>query len=59
MTKLRYRFFFFFIFTILITYVSLIFHSKIQPKISGSSGEEVDFVVFAVFSNSGHLGYLT
>ena len=42
---------FFFIFTILITYVSLIFHSKIQPKISGSSGKEIDFVVFAVFSS--------
>ena len=42
---------FFFIFTILNTYVSLIFHAKIQPKISSGSGEKVDFVVFANFSN--------
>ena len=46
MTKLRY--FFFFIFTILNTYVPLIFHAKIQPKISSGSGEEVDFVVLAI-----------
>ena len=57
MTKLSYRFFF--IFTILNTYVSLIFHAKFQPKISRSSGEEVYFVIFAIFSNRGHLGYLT
>ena len=57
MTKLGYRFFF--IFTILNTYISLIFHAKLQPKISSGSGEEVDFVVFAIFSNSGHLGYST
>ena len=49
----------FFIFTNLITYVSLIFHAKIQPKISSGSGEEVDFVVVAIFSNGGHLGFLT
>ena len=49
----------FFIFIILSTYVSLIFQAKIQPKISSGSGEEVYFVVFAIFSNSGHLGYLT
>ena len=55
MTKLRYRCFSFF--TILNTYVSLIFHAKIQPKIYSGSGEEVDFVIFAIFSNSGHLGY--
>ena len=46
----------FFIFTILNAYVSLI-QAKIQPKISRDSGEEVDFVVFAIFSNGGHLGY--
>ena len=57
MTKLRYIFFF--IFTILNTYVPLIFHAKIQPKIFSGSGEEVDFVVLAIFSNSDHLGYLT
>ena len=49
----------FFIFIILNTYVPLIFHAKIQPKISSGSGGEVDFVVFAIFSNSGHLGYST
>ena len=57
MTKLRYRFFF--IFIILNTYVPIIFHAKIQPKISGGSGEKVDFVIFAIFSNGGHLGYST
>ena len=57
MTKLRYRFFF--IFTVLNNCVSLIFHAKIQTKISSGSGEEVDFVIFAIFSNSGHLGYST
>ena len=46
MTKLRYRFFF--VFTILNTYVSLIFYAKIRPKISTGSGEEVDFDVFAI-----------
>ena len=51
MTKLRYGFFF--IFTILNTYASLIFHAKIQPKISSGSGEEVHFVVFAIFSSPG------
>ena len=50
---------FFFIFIILNTHVSLIFHAKIQSKISSGSGEEVYFVVFAVFSNGGHLGYST
>ena len=49
----------FFIFIILNTYVPLIFHAKIQPKLSTSSAGEVDFVVFAIFSNSSHLGYLT
>ena len=57
MTKLHYRFFF--IFTILNTYVTLIVHAKIQPKIVSGSGEEVDFVVFAIFSNSSHPGFLT
>ena len=46
MTKLRYRFFV--IFTILNTYVPLIFHAKIQLKISSGSGEKVDFVIFAI-----------
>ena len=48
-TKLSYRFFFTFI--ILNTYDSLIFHAKIQPKISSGSGEEADFVIFAIFSS--------
>ena len=48
----------FFTFIILNTYVSLIFHAKIQPKISSGSAE-VYFVIFAIFSNSGHFGYLT
>ena len=56
-TKLGYRFFF--ILTILNTYVLLIFHAKIQPKISSGSGEKVDYVVLAIFSNGGHLGYST
>ena len=49
----------FFIFTILNTYGPLIFHAKIQPKISRGSGEKVDFVIFAIFSNGSHLGYST
>ena len=49
----------FFIFTILNIYVPLIFHAKIQPKILSGSGENVDFVIFAIFSNGGHLGYST
>ena len=57
MTKLLYRFFL--NFTILNTYVPLLFHAKIQPKISSGSAEEVDFVVYAIMSNGGHLGFLT
>ena len=56
MTKLYNRFFF--IFIILNIYVLLIFHAKIQLKSSGS-GEEVDFAVFAIFSNSHPLGHST
>ena len=37
---------FFYIFIILNTYIPLIFHAKIQPKISSGSGEEVDFIFF-------------
>ena len=48
MTKLRYRFFL--IFITVNTYVLLIFHAKIQPKISSGSGEETGFVIFAIFS---------
>ena len=46
----------FFHFTILNTYLSLIFHAKIHPQISSGSGE-VYLVVFAIFSKSGHLIY--
>ena len=46
MTNIRYNFFL--IFTNLNTHVSLIFHAKIQPKISSGSGEKVDFVAFAI-----------
>ena len=30
---------------------------KIQPTTPSGSGEEVDFVIFAIFSNGGHFGY--
>ena len=46
-------------FSFLNIYVSLIFHAKSQPKIFIGSGEEDYFVVFAIFSNSGNLGYST
>ena len=61
MTILRYSLFIIIIiiFTILKTYVSLIFHAEIQPKISSGSGEEVDVVIFAIFNYSGNLGYST
>ena len=35
------------------------FHANFQPNIPNGSGEEVDFVVFAIFSNGGHLGFST
>ena len=35
------------------------FHANFQPNIPNGSGEEVDFVVFAIFSNGSHLGFLT
>ena len=44
MTKLRYNFFF--IFIILNTYVLLILHAKIQPKIPSGSGEETTCTKF-------------
>ena len=37
----------------------LLFHTKIQPKMSSGSGEKADFVIFAIFSNGGHLEYST
>ena len=36
---------FFLFFTVLMTYVPLIFHAKIQPKISSGTGEEIGFVI--------------
>ena len=38
---------------------SIDIHPKIQPKMSSGSGEKVDFVIFAIFSTGGHLGYST
>ena len=35
------------------------FQPNLKPIIPNGSGEEVEFVVFAIFSNSGHLGFLT
>ena len=40
----------FFIFTMLNTYVPLIFNAKIQPKISSGSGEEV-YLLHVKFQN--------
>ena len=35
------------------------FHTKFQSNIPSGSGENVDFVGFAIFSNSDHLGFST
>ena len=56
MIKLCY---FFFILTILNTCVPLMSHAKLQANIHSGSGEEVDFVIFAIYSNGSHLGYST
>ena len=37
----------------------LIFHANLQLNISNVSGQEADIVIFAIFSNGGHLGYST
>ena len=34
-------------------------HTKFQLNIPSGSGEKVNFVGFAIFSNSGHLGFST
>ena len=39
--------------------VLLIFHTKFQPTIPRHSGENDDFNSFAIFSNGGHLEFLT
>ena len=49
----------FHILTILNTNVPLMFHAKIQLIKPCGSGEEVNLVIFAVFSNRGHFRYWT
>ena len=39
--------------------VPLILNTKFQPNISSHSGENDDFISFAIFSNGGHLEFLT
>ena len=39
--------------------VILILHKKFQPKIPSRSGENRNFISFAIFSNGGHLEFLT
>ena len=35
------------------------FKTNLKSIIPNGCGEEVDFIVFAIFSNDGHLGFLT
>ena len=46
----------FFVFTILNTYVPLIFHAKIQLKYLVAPEKKFIWLFFASFSNSGHPG---
>ena len=39
--------------------VLLILHTKFQPNIPSHSGENDDFISFAIFSNGGHLEFST
>ena len=39
--------------------VLLIFHTKFQPNTPSRSGENGDFISFAIFSNGGHLEFST
>ena len=39
--------------------VLLILHTKFQLNIPSRSGENDDFISFAIFSNGGHLEFLT
>ena len=39
--------------------VFLMFQSTFEPIMSNGSREKVDFDGFAIFSNGGHLGFLT
>ena len=48
----------FFILISLITKVPLILHTKFQPNILCYSGENADFIVFAISSTGGHLEFL-
>ena len=34
-------------------------HTKVQPNIPSRSGENGDFISFAIFSNGGHLEFPT
>ena len=49
----------FFILIPINTKALLISHTKFQPNIPSRSGENDDFIRFAIFSNGGHLEFLT
>ena len=49
----------FFILILINTKVLLILHTKFQLNISSLSGENDDFINFAIFSNGGHLEFST
>ena len=36
-----------------------VFQTKFQPNIPSRSGENDDFITFAIFSNGGHLEFST
>ena len=56
-TYFRYRFFFYF--DIINIKVLLVLHTKFQLNIPSHSGENGNFNSFAIFSNGGHLEFLT
>ena len=39
--------------------VPLILHTKFQPNILNHSGENDDFISFAIFNNGGHIEFST
>ena len=49
----------FFIFISIIIKVQLLLHTTFQPKIPSRSGENGDFISFAIFSNRSHLEFWT